>query len=329
MTKDNKKPQTSFVHSDWASIPNVHRFSHQAMATTFEVIVQYDERLYAQQAADAAFDELDRIEAELSRYVENSDVARLNALPAHQPLQLGLDTYECLRISKEIHARTGGAFDVTIGFLLDCWLDEDKQPRRPSREELEYAREHTGMNLVVLDEATYMVALTRSPVRVDLGGVGKGYGVDRMGELLRQWSIDRALIHGGFSSVLALDGPDGTDGWPITLSHPEDRRRTLARLALQRVAVSGSGLEKGRHIIDPRAAGPIEGRIAAWSVAPDAARADALSTAFMVLAPNEAKAYCQDHPGVRGLLIVASDEGPGQAERIIAVGRWKDTELAE
>jgi len=327
MANRQSDPDTPFVTSDWASVANVHRFAHQAMATTFEIIVQYEERLYAQQAAEAAFDELDRIEGELSRYIENSDVARLNNLPANQPLQLGLDTYACLDISKQMHARTNGVFDVTIGFLLDCWRDEDKRPRVPAADELAFARRHTGMDLLVLDEATTMVALRAGPVRVDLGGVGKGYGVDRMAELLREWSVDRALIHGGFSSVLALDAPEGARGWPVTLSHPQDRRRVLARLELERMAVSGSGLEKGGHIIDPRLGRPVEGKIAAWSVTPNAGVGDAFSTAFMIMAPAEIEALCAQDSAVRALVIVRDEDADASRERVLPIGAWTKTEL--
>ncbi len=327
----NRPPETetSFLTSDWAAVPDVHRFVHEAMATTFEVVVQYEDRAYAQQAARAAFDELDRIEGELSRYLETSDVTRISHVPAGQAVQVGLDTFECLAISAEVHAQTGGAFDVTVGFLVDCWLDEDKKPKTPSSEELQFAREHTGMHLILFDEPTHAVALTKSPVRVDLGGIGKGYGVDRMAEMLREWSIDRALIHGGFSSVLAMDAPRGAKGWPVTLSHPSNRDRTLACLELERVAVSGSGVEKGRHIIDPRIARPVEGKLAAWSMAPDATCADALSTAFMVMTAEEVEEYCAEHPTVRGLLVVPGQAPPDVAECVRPVGRWKSGELME
>jgi len=328
MGKEPKRPEPSFVQSHWASLPDVHRFSHQAMATTFEIIVQNADGRYAEQAANAAFDELDRIETELSRYVENSDVTRINNALAGRPVPLGLDTFECLEISGEIHARTGGAFDVTVGFLVDCWLDEERKPRVPSAQELEFARKHTGMRLLFLDEASHSVTLAESPVRVDLGGVGKGYGVDKMAELLREWSIDRALIHGGFSSVLALEAPKDTPGWPVTLSDPNDRTRTLARLQLQGVAVSGSGVEKGGHIIDPRSARPVEGKLAAWSITADATGADALSTAFMVMTAAEVKAYCAGHADVRALLILEGDETEPSAEQIITAGKWEETELA-
>jgi thiamine biosynthesis lipoprotein len=324
-----QSPETQLVVSDWAAVPNVHRFAHQAMATTFEAIIQYEDPTYAQQAARAAFDEVDRIEGHLSRFLETSDVTRINHLPAGQPVQLSLDTFECLKISAEICAETAGAFDVTVGFLVECWLDKAKKmPRTPSPEELRFARAHTGMDLILFDEPTHAVALTDSPVRVDLGGVGKGYAVDRMADLLREWSIDRALIHGGFSSVLALEAPQGTAGWPVTLSHPKDRRRTLARVQLAGASVSGSGVEKGRHIIDPRTGEPAEGKIATWSIVPDAARADALSTASMIMTSDEVKGYCVDHPHVRALLVMQGREAES-AEQIVPAGEWKQGELVD
>jgi thiamine biosynthesis lipoprotein len=325
-----EKPQqleTQFVHSDWAAVPGVHRFSHLAMATTFQVLVQHEDRTYAQQAVAAAFGEVDRIEGALSRYLETSDVTEINHLPAATPAHVALDTFECLRISAEMHSQTGGAFDVTVGFLVDCWRDEDKNPRTPSAEELQFALDHTGTDLILFDEPTCAVALLASPMRIDLGGVGKGYAVDRMADLLKEWGIDRALIHGGFSSVLATGSPIGMKGWPVTLSHPKDRSRTLARLDLSHVSVSGSGLEKGRHIIDPRSGQPTEGKLATWSIAPDAARADALSTAFMVMTAEEVTDYCREHSGVRGLLILPEDNATGQVERIIPAGTWPEGEL--
>lgn len=327
MREKPQQSETQFVHSDWAAVPDVHRFSHRAMATTFEVMVQHEDRTYAQQAANAAFGEVDRIEGALSRYLETSDVTQINHLPAGTPVHVTLDTFECLRISAEMHSQTGGAFDVTVGFLVDCWRDEDKKPRIPSAEELQFARDHTGTDLILLDEPSCAVALLASPMRIDLGGVGKGYAVDRMAEMLREWSVDRALIHGGFSSVLALDAPAGMKGWPVTLSHPKDRRRTLARLPLSHLSVSGSGLEKGRHIIDPRTGQPAESKLATWSITSDAARADALSTAFMVMTAEEVAEFCREHAGVRGLLILPGDDAAGRVERIVSAGMWPGGEL--
>ncbi|GAH34276.1 unnamed protein product, partial [marine sediment metagenome] len=169
------KPEAAYFENRCAPIPGMKRFSHEAMATTFEVIVIYEDDLYAQQAAQAAFDEVDRLEGELSRFTENSDIARINNLTANQPLQLGLEAFECLKLSCRIYAETNGAFDITIGSLLACWRNDDGTLRTPSQEELELARQRTGTHFIKLDEDEHTVELLADGVQVDLGGIGKGY----------------------------------------------------------------------------------------------------------------------------------------------------------
>jgi len=276
------EPKSDFsIISGRDSLPGLHRFSHDAMATAFEVIIADSDGAYAEQAAQAAFDELDRLEAELSRFIENSDISRINSLPANQPLQIGPAGFECLQVGIRMHRWTGGAFDITAG--ASCIG-------------------HRGAAVIKLNESEHTVMLADS-VQLDLGGIGKGFAVDKMAELLREWSIDCALIHSGCSSVLALDAPAGTKGWPVTLSNPGNRKQTLACLHLKNRALSGSGLQKGRHIIDPHTAKPVDNKIAAWACAATAADADALSTAFMVMSSQQIKQYCINHPDTQALII--------------------------
>lgn len=322
MTEQRQK-ETPFVRSDCGAFSGMNRFSHEAMATTFEILIVHEEERYARQAATGAFDEVDRLERELSRFVENSDIARINNLPAGEPLLLGLDTFECLKISSRVYAETDGAFDITIGSLLHCWRKDDGTPRTPSAEELDLARRRTGTNLLQLDEAEHTVELSASPVHVDLGGVGKGFAVDRVAELLREWSIETALISGGYSSVLALEAPPGAEGWPLTLSHPADRSQILARPHLRAAALSGSGVQKGGHIISPRTGRPISGKLAAWSGAPDAATADALSTAFMIMTAEEIEKYCTLYPDTRAMVITHEQDQETHKDKVLRFGRWK------
>lgn len=311
------------------SIHRTHRFAHEAMGTTFEICITDSDAGYAEQATWAAFDELDRLEQELSRYVENSDVSRIGNLAANRPLQVGLAAFECLQLCIRIGVETNGAFDVTIGSLLDCWLGKNEVTRSPSKEDLNLARQRTGLHLIKLDEAEHTVRLPAGPVLIDLGGIGKGYAVDRMAALLRDWSIDAALIHGGCSSVLALSGPRGTKGWPVTLSYPSNRRRTVARFHLRNQAISGSGLQKGQHIIDPRTAQPVKGKRAAWCWAPTAAVADALSTAFMVMTPDEVRQYCLSHPDTLAMIVTEVGKTYTQEGGILRYGPWNGHLLRE
>ncbi len=143
------------------------------------------------------------------------------------------------------------------------------------------------MTSLELDEVTMTVRVHDTVPCVDLGAIGKGYAVDRAVELLKEWGVGSALVHGGTSSVYAFGRPGDERGWPVTLSNPGDHAEILAKIFLSEEGLGGSGIRKGRHIIDPRRGLPVEGRRAAWVVSESAARSDALSTACMVMTPEE------------------------------------------
>ncbi|MBN2417701.1 FAD:protein FMN transferase [bacterium] len=259
------------------------RFSHEAMATVFSLLVIHDDRRYAHQAAAAAWAECDRLEQEFSRFIENSDISRLNGLPLNSSITIGMDTYECLRISSEITMATGGAFDVTLGTAV---RPAGSAPEPP----------------FLFDPHTYTVTRTHPRAQIDLGGIGKGYAVDRIAGLLDEWEIPAALVSGGRSSVLALDPPPGEKGWRVSISHPATGT-VLKELNLVRRCLSGSGLEKGEHILDPRTGKPVTGRIAAWSLCPAAAEGDALSTAFMVMDEEETGRFCKQRDECAAMIV--------------------------
>jgi thiamine biosynthesis lipoprotein len=300
----------------------MRRFAHEAMATTFEVIVVEEDAEYARQAAKAAFDEVDRLEKELSRYIENSDISRINSVAAGEPVVVGLDSFACLRLGVDLYHETHGLFDITIGSLLGCWRDDDGEPRTPTDDEISVALSLTGADKIHLYESEHAVVLATAPLLIDLGGIGKGYAVDSMAQLLRDWSIDTALIHGGYSSVLALDAPPGMDGWPLTFTHPQSRQ-VIARLCLCNRAVSGSGVQKGGHIINPKTAKPVKARVAAWSSTPDAGTGDALSTTFMMMSLEQIEGFCRKYPEVMAAVIPHGEDGDASGEELIQFGNWE------
>lgn len=300
----------STLRQDWGPASAACRFPHDAMGTTFEIIILGEDRDYAQAAARAAFDELDGLERELSRFVETSDVSRISRLGAGEPVRVGVGAFECLELASRVHEETGGAFDVSIGRLLSCWLSREGRPRTPSEDELARAGERVGMRWVTTNEQDHSVGLGTSGVELDLGGIGKGYALDRMAALLGEWSIETALLHAGESSFLAVGSPPGEEGWLLGLRDPEDDARSLGSVRLRDRAVSGSGrLLRGRHIIDPRTGLPAEGALSAWAAAPTAALSDALSTAFMVMSAGEVEEYCRRRPEASGALLPAGPEG--------------------
>ena len=308
-----KVPEASAVTcglDEGLSAAGVTRFSHPAMATVFEVFCAGSDPAYARQAAQAAFDLVDRLEMEMSRFVDNSDISRINSLTAGQSTQVSPSTMDCLRIAGLAYIETDGAFDISIG---------------------------SGLANLELDPDNFSVHLRGDGVRLDLGGIGKGYAIDCMAELLWEWGIERALIHGGLSSVRALESPADNSGWPVTLSMPGGGSAPiLTRLSVCRQALSGSGIQKGEHIHDLRTDSPVRGRLAAWvsvsaqnrtSYGPTgggnepkelpATVADALSTAFMILSPEQIGACCRRQPGVEVWLIPEPDgHGPPELSHI-------------
>ena len=312
-------PSDYIANNNIQNIPNLHRFSHKAMATSFEVFIINEDKEYSSQAAWAAFQELDRLEQQLSHFIENSDISRINNLKPNQSLKISLDTFQCLLLSIRMFDETNGAFDVTVGSLMDIWLNKDKTIKTPTVEQLNFARDHTGSNLIQLDQKNHTIELL-NPVKIDLGGIGKGFAVGCMGKLLREWDIDTALIHGGRSSVLAMGSPPEKKGWPLTLTNPNNRKEIIARLNLHNQALSGSGVKKGQHIINPLTLRPVKGKIAAWSCAPDAGIADALSTAFMVMTPEQIEQYCLSRPDVAAVVIIEDKSEDVSKSRILHYG---------
>ena len=266
---------------------DVRRFSHEAMATVYEVYACHADHQYAAQAAQAAFAIVDRLERELSRFLPNSDITRINHLAAGESTRVTPTTLECLTIARHMFDLTCGAFDVSIG---------------------------TGLPSLELDPDESLVLATTAGVRLDLGGIGKGYAVDLMAEVLEEWGLSAALVHGGFSSVLALDAPPGHDGWPLTLSDPGVASRELARLSIRQTALGASGVRKGDHILDPRTGTPVRRRLGAWASVPRpresvpetvaaGAVTDALATAFMLLSDECIEQLCEGSPGLEAWVV--------------------------
>jgi thiamine biosynthesis lipoprotein len=283
--------------------PGLHRFRRDLMHTTFEAILaEGSDPVFAAQAAQEAFRTAEGIESEFSRFLPNSDVSRIRRLEPGQSVRVCIDTFECLKRSLEMRDITGGVFDVTAangreGPEADGSVLSAREPDRPR---------------FILDRETFEVRVT-GRVALDLGGIGKGYAVDRMIGVLREWEVPAALVHGGKSSVSAYGGPDGCSGWPVTLRRPAGGTAPgvsgaysgglICRIELNGRSMAASGVEKGPHIIDPRTGLPVTGRIAAWAFADDATTADCLSTAFMVMEPESVGAFCVRNPSVSAIVI--------------------------
>ena len=186
------------------------------MATEFELLIAQPEvdAAYARQVADAVFAEVDRLEDDLSRYKPGSDIWRINHLRAGEQCRIGMAARDCLQLAFAVHAETGGAFDITIGRLMDIFRHNDGTPRTPSAQELEEARQRIGPHIVSLDDSGMLSATVDLPA-LDLGALGKGYALDQAVTVLHDHGIHHALLNAGSSTVLGLGHPPDAEGWTV------------------------------------------------------------------------------------------------------------------
>ncbi len=257
-------------------------FQHEAMNTFFEIAVAGQPRDYARHAAQAAFAELERLEEELSRFIDGSYISRANRLAPGESVTLSPDAMECLLIATDLALATGRAFDPAYASERPADLDPDLPP---------YA----------LDPASHTLTSRANRLRLDLGAVGKGYALDVMAATLREWGISSACLNSGGSSVLAL-GDEGASGggWAVGVGEEGDHRAVPLRDA----SLAGSGTAvKGAHLIDARTGRPAERTRRTWALAPTAARADALSTAFFLMEETAVAGLCSTHPSIGAALV--------------------------
>jgi len=249
------------------SEPVIHVFNHHAMATQFQVRIANEEKAYAAQAAQAALALTDDLESKLSRFRADSEISQIAQLVRGGQLRLSEPVFACLEIARRMELATGGAFSVTAAVMKT-------QPEKPAWSLL---------------KTHYSLRCDRGRLEFDLGAIGKGFALDRMAEVLREWSCPAFLLVAGGSSILAGDPPAETPGWSCGLGEDNSPHRFW----LKHCSLSGSGLAvRGQHIIDPRTGQSGARRNRAWALTETAAESDALSTACMIL----------DEPDIAGVL---------------------------
>lgn len=256
--------------------------ARRAMACEFSVTFPGGCRS-AIDAGCMALDEVERLEAKLSVFIDDSDVSRLNRMAFTEPVRVDAEVCSILQLASRVHADTAGAFDAAVGGLVKAWK------QGPSNIEV------FGSRYIVLDDKHQTVRFLRPEVEYNLGAIGKGFAIDRALARVRT----PALMQGGQSSIRALGS------WTVAIG-------AVAHVRLRNQALGTSGsdnqffVHEGKrygHILDPRTGWPAEGLISASAITASAAEADALSTAFYVLGVEGTKQYCKAHPEVSAVLV--------------------------
>jgi FAD:protein FMN transferase len=267
-------------------IPAARLFDHEAMHTTFQLRICESDPTLARDMACECFARLDLLESQLSRFIAGSDVSRINQMAAGETLYISEPCHQCLLIALEAHARTGGLFDITLGSRIEHQKSGASGPLPPL----------SGILVVHPDVAA--VTCVEPGRQIDLGGIGKGFALDQLQQLLIDWGAEGGLLAAGASSLLAF----GPQAWPVDLSGDKQS----VRIALRDAALSASGTGiQGSHLVHPggTAAMPTSPCKRVWVTAANAALAETWSTALMLLEPENLRDFIACDESLRSVHI--------------------------
>ena len=268
------------------------------MGTMFDIVVYHRSASEARRAIGAATTEIERLDRVMSHYRTDSDLSRLvkGARGGYVPVDPSL--YDVIGQSLAVSRRSRGVFDVTIAPLLGTWKRAQAQGRRPSESELAQSARCVGYEKIEM-LAPDRIRFTSDCVDLDLGGIGKGYAVDRALGILTSFGIDRAVVNAGGSSIAAAGSPPGQRGWPVALGVSDDLRIVLVNESVstsQQGAIDdGTGAPSG-EILDPVRRAPIRSLAIVHVVGRSATTTDALSTALLLLPIDEGKRLLRGFP---------------------------------
>ncbi len=266
--------------------------SADAMGTTFGVTVYGTDQDRMTSAVEAAFDELNRLERLLSNYRPDSEWSKVNRKAAEGPVKVSAELFALLERCEVASRDSEGAFDITVGPLMKVWGFYRGSGRLPARSEIAAALKNVGYRNVVLDPKEQTVRFTRPGIELDPGGIGKGYAVDKMVEVLREKGITSALITSGGSSIYGLGTPNNAEGWEVKIRDPKHADRTTSQVFLKNQSMSTSGsYEKffeaeGKvysHIMDPRTGYPAQGMLSVSVIADSTLDTEAWTKPFFIL----------------------------------------------
>ena len=251
--------------------------SAEAMGSTYSLVLYDQDRNKMESAADDAFEEARRLDALLSNYRPESEWSKINREAASHPVAVSKELFDLLAVCAEYSRASEGAFDITVGPLMKVWGFYKDSGHLPAAAEVRTALDRVGYRNLILDASHQTVAFSKSGMDIDPGGVGKGYAVDKMVEILKKDGIRTALVSGGGSSIYGLGAPPDELGWKIEIKNPSDKFQHVADVMLKNESLSTSGsyekffVAEGKtwsHIMDPRTGFPAQGTLSVSVIAP-------------------------------------------------------------
>jgi thiamine biosynthesis lipoprotein len=290
------------VQAEWFSE------TQDKMGTRVEVQLWHEDATAAAQLINDAMAEFDRIEDSMSTYRSDSEITHINNTAAEKPVMVGHELFDLIDRALQLSEKTGGAFDITydsVGQLYDYRLNA-----HPSEFEIKNRMSTINYRYVQLNREKSEIRFTQPGVRINLGGIAKGYSVESVIALLRKAGVQHAMANAGGDTRLL--GRRGENPWIVGVRDPDQKDGFVTRLALDDEAVSTSGdyerffIEDGvryHHILNP-STGKSAGDVRSVTViGPDATMTDGLSTSVFVLGPEAGLALIESLASYETLIV--------------------------
>jgi FAD:protein FMN transferase len=298
--------------------------ARRLMWTRFEIVAYGEDRARLAEAANAAFEEIDRLDRQLSNYAESSELSFINRNAGRGAVKVEGELFALLKLALDYSRASDGAFDITVGPLMKAWGFFKGQGRLPSAGELRAVLAKTGYQHVRLDEQERSIRFDREGVELDLGGIAKGYAVDKAAEILRESGVTAALITCG-SSIYAIGAPPGQAAWRVEVRNPLDPATPVTSLDLKDQGLSTSGCyEKiftlaGKtycHIMNPRTGYPIDRMLSATVITGRGVDAEVFSKVLMVQGVGKAKQQVKRQGAIGAIICFRQPNGTVETLRL-------------
>ena len=303
----------------FATSPTLSRVdgSVDAMGTSFSIVAYGEDRGRLESAVAQGLEEARRLDEMLSNYKPDSEWSQMNRQAADRPVAISAELFRLLSACLEYSRQSEGTFDISVGPLMKLWGFYKGTGHLPHRAEVRGALGLVGYRNVLLDATHRWVRFAKRGVELDPGGIGKGYAVDRIAQILKDDGVEHALISGGGSSIYAIGAPPNEQGWKVDIKNPRDPSKPAASVFLKDESMSTSGsYEKFfraeghlfSHIMDPRTGYPAQGMLSVSVITPQTIDSEAWAKPYYILGPHwtaqhKQKDYrvffCEDKPGKR------------------------------
>ncbi|MEX2215891.1 MAG: FAD:protein FMN transferase [Phycisphaeraceae bacterium] len=313
--------------------PKRYEYTHQQMGTYFRIVLYSHDEAKAKEAAKAAFDRIDELNAIFSDYDPHSEVSKLSASSGgDRAVKLSDDLWKMLREADRFARMTDGAFDVTVGPVVDVWRWARRNRQMPPQDRLDAAIKAVGYDKITFDEEKQTATLKAEKMKIDLGGIAVGWTLDDVMKSLKEKGFTQVLLDGG-GDILVGDAPPGKEGWRIGVAPLNAKDGPPSRyIILTHGAITTSGDmwrfieidgKRYSHIVDPKTGLGLTDHSSVTLISKDALTADALATAVSVLGPTKGLELVEKTEGVAAIIL----REPGKEVETYESKRVKDLKI--